>query len=212
MDTGALPSLEEADAPEPTDKGPTRRCIVSGEILDKEALVRFAVSPDGLVVPDLSGKLPGRGLYVRADRATLDEAIRKKAFARGAKRQVTIPPGLADNVAAQTRQRLIDGIGFARRSGFAVCGFEKVDTLARRGSLRAVLIASDSGKDGRRKLEALASSAYFIDVLDSQALTGIFGTIGIVVYAGISDKAHAARLEGLARRLVALMPPVSRDG
>jgi predicted RNA-binding protein YlxR (DUF448 family) len=172
-----------------------RRCIVSGEILDKDKLVRFAISPDGLVVPDLAGKLPGRGLWVRADRAALNEAIQKKAFARAARRQVTVPDNLADNVAAQTRQRLIDSIGFARRSGFAVCGFEKVETLARRGSLAAVMIASDSGKDGRKKLEALASSAYFIDVLDSGALTGIFGTIGIVVYAGISDKAHAARLD-----------------
>ena len=174
--------------------------------------MRFAVSPDGLVVPDIAGKLPGRGLYVRADRAALDEAVRRKVFARAARRQVAIPEGLADNVSAQTRQRLVDAIGFVRRSGFAVCGFEKVEALAKRGRLYGVVIAADSGKDGRRKLEASAGSAYLIDVLDSRALTGIFGTIGIVVYAGISDKAHAARLDGLARRLVALMPPASRDG
>ena len=198
--------------PEPEEKGPSRRCIVTGETLDKGSLIRFAVSPDGVVVPDLAGRLPGRGFWIKAERAAIEEAIRRKAFTRAARRQVTIPDGLLDTIVAQTRQRVLDGIGFARRSGFAICGFEKIDTLARRGKLAALIVASDSGKDGRRKLEPVTGSAYLIDVLDSQALTGIFGTIGIVVYAGISDKAHAARLDGLARRLVALMPPVSRDG
>ncbi len=212
MSTGAALLTNEGDAPELSEKGPSRRCIVTGEVRDKVELVRFVVSPDGLVVPDLGGRLPGRGLWVSADRATIEDAVRRKSFARAARRSVTVPDDLAANVETQTRQRLIDGVGFARRAGFAVSGFEKVDTLARRGKLAALLIAHDSGKDGRRKLEGLALKCHFIDVLDSAALTGIFGTIGIVVYAGISDKAHAARLDGLARRLVALMPPVSKDG
>jgi ribosomal protein L7Ae-like RNA K-turn-binding protein len=104
------------------------------------------------------------------------------------------------------RQRLIDAIGFARRAGSAVAGFEKVEALAHRNRLHCLLIASDAGKDGTRKLEAAARTVYVIDNLDSAALGGIFGAIGIVVYAGISDKVQAARLISLAARLTALMP------
>ena len=45
-----------------------RRCLVSGEVLAEDRLVRFAADPDGNVVPDVAAVLPGRGMWVRADR------------------------------------------------------------------------------------------------------------------------------------------------
>ncbi len=211
MSLGADLILED-DAPISSDEeeltGPQRRCIVTGEVMAKEQLLRFAVSPDGIVVPDIAEKLPGRGLWIKADRATLEAATAKNPFARVARRQVKVPADLKDQVVSLTRQRLIDAVGFARRAGSAVAGFEKVEAWARAKKLQVLLLATDAGKDGRGKLEALSPNAHIIDVLDSEALAGIFGTIGIVVYAGISDKAHAARLILLAGKLEALLPPV----
>ena len=48
--------------------GPERRCIATGEVQPKHGLIRFVVGPEGQVVPDLSEKLPGRGIWVAADR------------------------------------------------------------------------------------------------------------------------------------------------
>jgi len=45
-----------------------RRDIVSGEVMAEERLIRFVAGPDGVVTPDLARKLPGRGLWVAADR------------------------------------------------------------------------------------------------------------------------------------------------
>ena len=64
-----------------------RRCIVSGEIMPDNRLVRFVSAPDGEVVPDVAAKLPGRGLWVAAARAAVGEAVEKKLFARAAKAQ-----------------------------------------------------------------------------------------------------------------------------
>jgi predicted RNA-binding protein YlxR (DUF448 family) len=205
----ALPVYDDGLTEDGIDpKGPMRRCIATGEVLDKDRLIRFGISPEGVVVPDIAERLPGRGLWVTADKSALDTAIAKNAFSRAARRNTKVPPDLAEQVAKLLRCRLVDMIGIARRAGVAIAGFDKVETAASRRKLAAVLVGSDSGKDGRRKLEALAPSAYFIDVLDSKTLAGIFGAIGIVVYAGISDKAHAQRLAGLARKLAALEPEV----
>ena len=61
-----------------------RRCLVSGGIKPKEQMIRFVVGPDETVVPDIAGKLPGRGLWVDADRGLLSQAIAKSAFSRAA--------------------------------------------------------------------------------------------------------------------------------
>ncbi len=200
--------LPEVELPESEPTGPERRCLVTGHVLPKGNLLRFSIDPQGVLVPDIAEKLPGRGLWITADRATLGAALKKNVFSRAARRAVRVPPDCAQRVVDLLRQRMVEAIGFARRSGTATSGFEKVEGWARAKRLQALLVASDAGKDGRGKLEALSPGTHIIDVLDSRVLGGIFGTIGIVVYAGISDKAHAARVISLGDKLKALTAPV----
>ncbi len=105
---------------------PERRCIVTGEVQPKAGLIRFVVSPEGVVVPDLAGKLPGRGIWVTADRAAIEKAAAKGLFARAARTGVTVPESLADLVEAGLARRVVDLISLARKAGLAVAGFEKV--------------------------------------------------------------------------------------
>ena len=77
-----------------------RKCIVTGEVQPKTGLIRFVVGPENQVVPDILGKLPGRGMYVTADRAALEEA-KKGQFSRSAKQAVTVPDGLVEEVERQ---------------------------------------------------------------------------------------------------------------
>ena len=112
--------------------GPERRCIATGESQPKGGLIRFVAGPDGQVVPDIAGKLPGRGTYVAATRAALEKAVQKKLFARGLKAPVTVPEGLVAEVEKQLARRVTDLLSLARKSGRAVAGYEKVkDWLAR---------------------------------------------------------------------------------
>ena len=53
---------------------PERRCIVTGDVQPKAGLVRFVVGPDGQIVPDLADKLPGRGIWVTADRGLITKS------------------------------------------------------------------------------------------------------------------------------------------
>src|SRR5690349_10848797 len=69
-------------------RSPLRRCIVTGTVADRDGMIRFVVSPEGGVVPDLEGSLPGRGLWVTAERDVLDKAVTKNIFAKAARRSV----------------------------------------------------------------------------------------------------------------------------
>ena len=87
-----------------------RRDIVSGQVMDEAALVRFVAGPGGLVVPDLARKLPGRGLWVAADRASVETAVKRGAFSRAAKAKLSAPADLADQVETLLRRRIFTGL------------------------------------------------------------------------------------------------------
>src|SRR5690349_17114479 len=92
-----------------------RRDVVSGEVMDEARLIRFVAGPDGQVVPDLARKLPGRGVWVAADRASLAAAVKKNLFARSAKAPLKAATDLPDQVERLLKSRLLSGLGLARR-------------------------------------------------------------------------------------------------
>src|SRR3954447_3237525 len=85
--------------------GPLRTCIVTGETLAPERMIRFVVGPQGDVVPDLARRLPGRGLWLRAERSVVEQAVAKKAFSRAARAQVGAAADLAERVEHLLLQR-----------------------------------------------------------------------------------------------------------
>src|SRR5271154_922396 len=121
--------------------GPLRRCIVTGEERPKAELVRFVVGPDGAVVPDIDGRLPGRGLWTRAQRDIVAAAVTRRLFSRAAKQSVSTAPDLPDRVAALLLRRCVEGLGLARRAGQAVAGFEQVRSWLDHGRCGALVVA-----------------------------------------------------------------------
>ena len=61
-------------------KVPMRSCVVTRERLPKGELLRIVKTPEGKVLPDLTGKLNGRGAYIKRDVAVLDKAIKDKVL------------------------------------------------------------------------------------------------------------------------------------
>ncbi len=116
--------------------------------------------PDGVLVADLTEKLPGRGVWIAADRAVLEEAVRRNAFARGLKSQVRVPEGLVDQVAEGLLRRCQNLLGLAKRAGQVVLGFDQVRAALRAGPPGWLIEASDGATDGREKVYFLARALY----------------------------------------------------
>lgn len=140
---------------EGTRRGRERRCVASGETYPDAALIRFALAPDGVVTPDVASKLPGRGVWVRADRESVDLAARKGGFARGFKEQVKVPNDLADLVERLLAKRCLDQLGLARRAGAIAIGATQVEAAIRAKPLFLLVEAEDGAEEGREKLMSL---------------------------------------------------------
>lgn len=185
-----------------SDDGAMRKCIATGEVQPKPALVRFVVGPDAVIVPDIAGKLPGRGIWVSADKTALEKAVQKGLFARAAKQPVKVPEGLAGQVAALLAKRVVDLVALARKSGEAVAGYEKVKDWLGREDVKVLLQSSDGSERGKSKLWTPEGARYF-DCLTSDELGRAFGRESVVHAAigagGLAPRVveEAARLKGL---------------
>ena len=171
-----------------------RRCLLSRETYPIDQLVRFVVGPDNSIVPDIDGRLPGRGLWLRAQRETVEAAIDGKNFAKAARAPVNVESGLVDRVEALLSNRCLNVLGLARRSSDAVAGFEKVKALLKSHKAAVLLIANDGGDDGRRKMLSVSGKVAVIDLFSSEELGRVFGREKTVFAALIEG--------GLAKLLV----------
>ena len=179
--------------------GPERKCIATGEAQPKNGLIRFVVSPDGQVVPDILGKLPGRGLYVAADRGAIELAVRKKLFSRAAKAQVTVPEGLVDEVEKQLVRRVIDLISLQRKSGKAVAGYEKVKGWLQSEEAEVLIQASDGSGRGKSKLST-PHYGHYIGWLTADELGLAFGR-QTVIHGALASGGLTLRVVEEAQRL-----------
>ena len=193
------------------DASRNRRCIVSGEVLPEGRLLRFVADPDGAVVPDVEARLPGRGLWVRAERAAVERAASKGAFSRAAGASLKSDSGLAAHAEARLVERMLGYIGLARKAGDLILGFDQVERALRGETPPAVIIeAADAAPDGRRKLHgaALASGVvpFVIGVFSSAELSLALGRAN-VVHAALKSGRIAERLVFDAGRLNGFRPP-----
>ena len=142
-------------SPRRGEESPERRCIASGEVRPKDQLLRFVIGPEDRVVLDLSGTLPGRGLWLSARRDMIEKACARNLFARAAKSSAQVPEDLMEQVEQALRRRCLDLIGLARRAGQAVSGFDKVRAWLVSGRAAVLIEASDGSADGRGKISAV---------------------------------------------------------
>ncbi|PZX09372.1 hypothetical protein LX82_03119 [Celeribacter halophilus] len=187
-----------------------RRCIVSREAEPKRGLIRFVVSPDGLLVPDLAEKLPGRGIWVSADRAVLEEALKKKLFSKAARTQVTVPDDFVNLIEAGLADRVVHLISMARKAGHAVCGFEKVKSWLSDGRAKVLLQASDGSERGKGKLWTPEGGRWF-GHLTSSELGLAFGRES-VIHGALAGGGLSTRVVDDANRLMGVRETIGGEG
>ena len=191
---------EGEDAADETDAGPgavrgerTRFCIATRAVKPLDEMLRFVVAPDGMVVPDLAAKLPGRGAWVTATRAALGEAMKRKAFGRAFRGKGRADAGLPDLVEALLEKDALAALGFANKAGRLVAGTMKVTEALQGGHVAVLVHAADAAADGTSKLDALARRVA-ADTGREIAIAASFAGVQLDLALGRANVVHAALL------------------
>jgi hypothetical protein len=229
-DSGATPddTIVDANEEEP-ETGPMRRCVVTRERLPKEQMFRFVVSPDRALVPDLVGKLPGRGIWLSASRDVIEGAdetrpngtppkgmSRKgassgakgrelvRAIARAARGPVQVPSDLPGVLETALIRRIGDLLGLTRRAGQAIAGFEKARDWMRTHPAGLVLQAADGSEAERARFRSAVPEAVpVLDPLTGAEMGQVFGH-DTVVHVVLAPGRLASSIAMEAGRLAGL--------
>jgi uncharacterized protein len=195
---------ESDDDPDGPEQGPLRRCAVTRERLTKERMIRFVVGPDGTVVPDLTARLPGRGIWLSARGDVVETARTGGAFAKAARGPVTVPSDLLSGLQAALARRIGEHLGLARRAGQAVAGFDKAREWLGKGTAALVIQAADGSPEERARFLGHWAGPV-VTPLDATTLGAVFGrdhVVHVAVAAGrLAERiaTEAVRLAGLAQ-------------
>jgi len=189
-----------------TDRSATMRmCAVTRKVRPIGELIRFVISPQGEVVPDLKRKLPGRGLWVSASRQTVAEAVRRNQFAKGFKREIRARATLPADTEALLVRSAAEALAMAAKARQVVSGFSKVEGALAQGQAQALIHASDGAADGIRKLDAIVRQKRG-NIGESQDFPQDFPIVNVLTSAeldlalGRSNVIHAALLAGPASK------------
>lgn len=188
-----------------TDRGPAegrrgveRLCALAREVKPLTDLIRFVAAPDGAIVPDIKRKLPGRGVWVTAQRAAIDEAVKRNIFARSLKRDVRAPAGLGATVERQLEAAALDALSMAHKAGRVAIGFGRTETALAGDPVVAVLNASDGAADGVRKVAAAIARRQSGENAGEIPVVSAFTSAQLDLALGRSNVVHAALLAGPA--------------
>jgi uncharacterized protein len=131
-----------------------RMCVATRTIRPVADMIRFVIGPDGEAVPDLKRKLPGHGVWVTATQDALSDAVKRKALARGFKREVRLPADLVVRTEMLLERSALDALAMAGKAGLVATGFTRVEAALRQEDVIALLHAAEAAADGVRKLDA----------------------------------------------------------
>ncbi len=185
-----------------TDRSATMRmCAVTRQVRPIDELIRFVVSPQSEVIPDLKRKLPGRGLWVSASHRTVAEAVRRNQFSKGFRRELRVAQTLAADCESLLVRSAIDALAMAAKAGQIVSGFSKVQGALEQGHVEALIHASDGAVDGIRKLDAIVrQNAGINDESRKFPVVTALTSEQLDLALGRSNVVHAALLAGPASK------------
>jgi predicted RNA-binding protein YlxR (DUF448 family) len=168
-----------------------RRCIQTGIQAEKTQLVRFVRTPDGMVIGDLSQKLPGRGAYLSPEKPVIEKALKSGKLAHHLRKnagEVQLhPEQLLTQLASQVTKQLLSHLTLLRRAGRLVTGRMKIEEL---DVPAALLIASDASRRETQSLISKTAPIWVETGLPSEMLGQIAGRDSLA-YAAIILPEHS---------------------
>jgi predicted RNA-binding protein YlxR (DUF448 family) len=187
----AAAKREQEQDREATDT--VRRCAVTRAPRPKDELIRFVLAPDGVVVPDIKEKLPGRGVWLTAAHDTVAEALKRNVFARAFKEDAKAPQALTLQVDRLLADAAVSALALANKAGEAIFGNAKVEEAIARGRVLALIHARGAAEDGCRKLDGKAQGKK--DGMTSPAVR-VFSADELGLASGRTNVIHAALIQG----------------
>lgn len=169
-----------------------RKCILEGTVKPISELLRF-VELNNELLPDFNKKLPAKGMYITNNKLALEKALEKKLFHKVSRHCLKIADDFMETVETLIKQKALESLNLARKSGVLVTGFEKVKEVIKKNNVEFIIQATNAGHDGQEKMAFLAKNIEIFNLFSIDELDRALGKENTV---------HIAVLKSDASRMV----------
>lgn len=205
--TMTVPQTPQEEPEEVGERGSRlRRCIVTGDILPHDQMIRFVAGPDDVLTPDLAASLPGRGYWVTARLNVLQRAVNGDAFTKAARRPVVVPPALIDQVIVLARRACLSTLGLARRGWALDYGYDNVRQALVARKVGLILLARNAPADMLHKIEYVRGDTPINTLFTTAELSVALGRESLA-FVAIHKGQWTQRLLTECTRLAQLLMP-----
>ncbi len=109
--------------------------------------------PENRLVPDLKANLPGRGVWVTANREAIKQAVKKKAFHRGFAKELIVDPEIDQQIENLLEKAALGRLKLANKAGLAIYGFTKLMAALEKNTIIALFHAKEASQASADKLD-----------------------------------------------------------
>ncbi len=172
-----------------------KTCLVSRQAFPREEMLRFVVEEETATLYfDVSEKLPGRGLWIHADKGSLDQAVARKVFSKAARKQIQVPADFSEKIYDALKAHCLSLVGLARKSGVLTAGFENVKKAL---ESKKVALAFEASDGSTRETSRLFRPE------EESMICRIFSRAELSLITGQDAQTHVALFAGpLAERIL----------
>ena len=176
-----------------------RKCVITGLVKPKNALLRFTILPSNEFVPDFNKKLGGKGIYFSNSKSLIRNVVQTAKIGKLIHKPAKYDQNLPDLIEKLLAAKGLEALNLARKSGNLIFGFEKIKEQIIKNKVAFVVEATDAGADGKQKMFELCKNIEIVSIYDSATFDRAFDKEMVVYIAILKSESSANVYEHLKR-------------
>ena len=164
-----------------------KKIFLNSSSINKDDFIKICLSPDNKLIPDLRDNLPGKSVWLPADKTLIDDILRKGDLKTYFGVSKIFSPDLISIIEVILRKKILSSISMAKKSGVLAIGLDAIKTQLIQKRHCLIIVARGARSLADKSFFVSKNISVFESLLEQKDLEKSTGKIN-VKYVGIFSK------------------------
>ena len=164
-----------------------KKIFLNSSYINKDDFIKISLSPDNKLIPDLSDKLPGKSVWLPADKALIVDILRKEDLKTYFGVSKIFSSDLVSLIETVLRKRILSSISMTKKTGALAIGLDAIKTQLIQKRHCLIIVAKGAKSLAGKSFFVSKNISVFESLLEQRDLEKSTGKIN-VKYVGIFSK------------------------
>ena len=164
-----------------------KKIFLNSSSINKDDFIKICLSPDNTLIPDLCDKLPGKSIWIPADKSIIIDTLRKEDLKTYFGVSKIFSPDLVSIIEMILKKKILSSISMTRKSGVLAIGLDAIKTQLIQKRHCLIIVAKGAKSLADKSFFVSKNISLFESLLEQKDLEKSTGKIN-VKYVGIFSK------------------------